>query len=372
LVEVAWVFFRLGTTAFGGPAAHVAMMEREIVGRRKWLSSERFLDLFGAANLLPGPSSSELALFLGYERAGWLGLLVAGTCFVLPAATITLAIAWFYVRFGTLPRIEGVFFGIKPVIVAIILQAVISLAPKAIKSRALVGIGLASLAACLASIEPVYVLIGAGIASALLLQPRWMSSAKTTFFSTSIALAGLALPITVAVPAVRNTSLLLIFAKIGAMVFGSGYVLLAYLRADFVVRLHWLTESQLLDAVTVGQMTPGPVFTTATFIGYLLGGFSGAVLATIGIFLPGFVLTALVWRYVARMRKSKVLGRFLDGVNAASLSLIVMVTWHLARTSLVAPIAIAIGLVSLILLLVARVSSVWLLAVAALVGALVH
>jgi chromate transporter len=301
--EVALLFLRLGFTAFGGPAAHVAIMEREIVQRRRWLSSERFLDLFGAANLIPGPSSTELAIFIGYEKAGWLGLVLGGACFILPAAVVVTALAWAYVRFGAFPQMTGVLYGIKPVVIAIVVQAIWGLAPKAIKKSAWLGV--LAVLACVASVlkvETVLVLGGAGLASVAQRRLGGAEGRARAWLFGSAAAGGAAV---VAGP-VNLLAVFLVFLKIGAVVFGSGYVLLAFLRADLVDRLHWLTEPQLLDAVAIGQVTPGPVFTTATFIGYVLGGGWGALVATVGIFLPGFVLVALMRPIVARVRRSPV------------------------------------------------------------------
>ena len=270
LGELALVFLRMGATAFGGPSAHIAFMESELVRRRGWLTHERFLDLLGAANLIPGPSSTELAIFIGFERAGWIGLLVAGTCFILPAAFLVGAIAFAYVRFGSLPQIGGVLYGVKPVVIAVIAQALWGLAPKAVKSRVLAAIGVLGCAASALGVNALAVLVGAGLLS---MGVRGVGTTKTKGAPVAVwgAIAG-GSSIATATASVGLFPLFLAFLKIGAVVFGSGYVLLAFLRADLVERLHWLTEPQLLDAVAVGQVTPGPVFTTATFIGYLLAG----------------------------------------------------------------------------------------------------
>ncbi len=368
LAEVAWVFLRLGLTAFGGPAAHVAMMEREIVRRRRWITHERFLDLFGAANLIPGPSSSELAIYLGYERSGALGLVVGGACFILPAALLTGAIAWAYSRFGALPQVSGVLYGIKPVIIVIVAQAVWSLGPRAAKSRALSAIGVIALVADAFGVDPLAALVGAGLLAVLVHFANRPPSAPTL---TGVASLG-AFDWTAPTASSHATllGLFLFFVKVGAVVFGSGYVLLAFLRADLVDRLHWLTESQLLDAVAVGQVTPGPVFSTATFIGYLLGGLPGAVVATVGIFLPGFLLVAVTRPLVVRVRRSAWAGAFLDGVNVASLALMVVVTFQLARAAFVDPVTIALAAASGVLLLRWKVNSGWLIAGGALVGVL--
>lgn len=334
LSELALLFLRLGFTAFGGPAAHVAIMEDEILRRRRWVSPERFLDMLGAANLIPGPSSTELAILVGYEQAGWLGLVVGGVCFILPAALMVTVLAWAYVRFGTIPQIAGILYGIKPVVIAVVVQALSGLAPKAIKRSVMLGV--LGFLACVASalrMEAVLVLLGGGIGSVAATQLVSVKGA-TRSISPGI-LGGLALGgASVAVP-VSLTTLFLTFLKIGAVVFGSGYVLLAFLRADLVDRLHWLTEAHLLDAVAIGQVTPGPVFTTATFIGYVIAVGWGAALSTVGIFLPGFVFVTLTRPLVDRVRRSPIAGAFLDGVNVAALALMAVVTVQLARSALV-------------------------------------
>ncbi|MGO9712671.1 MAG: chromate transporter [Polyangiaceae bacterium] len=366
--ELALLFLRLGFTAFGGPAAHIAIMESEVVRRRRWLSSERFLDLLGVSTLIPGPSSTELAIFIGYERAGWLGLVLAGVCFILPAAIMVAFLAWAYVTYGTLPQMEGVLYGIKPVVIAVVVQALWGLAPKAIKKS--VWLGVLGLLACVASAlgaEALLVLLGGGVASVLANQVANRKDGVRSF--SPGVLAGLAASgASVAVP-VTLATLFLTFLKIGAVVFGSGYVLLAFLRADLVDRLHWLTESQLLDAVAVGQATPGPVFTTATFIGYVIGGRWGALLATVGIFLPGFVLVAVMRPLVDRVRRSPAAGAFLDGVNVAALALMAVVTVQLARTALVDLPTILIALVGAALLIRFKVNTTWLVAGGAILGA---
>ncbi len=372
LFELAVLFLRLGFTAFGGPAAHIAIMENEVVRRRQWLSSERFLDLLGAANLIPGPSSTELAIFIGHEQAGWLGLVLAGVCFILPAALMVTVLAWAYMRFGTLPRIAGILYGIKPVVIAVVIQALLGLAPKALKKSPLLGAIAAG--ACIASavgVDALVVLLGSGLMTLTarrILERSGSGSAANVFGPLATAGAagvGAAAPIGLGV-------LFLTFLKIGAIVFGSGYVLLAFLHADLVDRLHWLNEPQLLDAVAVGQVTPGPVFTTATFIGYIIAGAWGAVVATIGIFLPGFILVAVLRHFIARARRSATAAAFLDGVNVASLSLMAVVTVQLARAALVDIPAILIAVMGAVLLVRWRVNATWLVTGAALVGAVTH
>jgi chromate transporter len=364
LGEVATLFLRLGLTAFGGPAAHVAIMEREVVGRRRWVSPERFLDLFGAASLLPGPSSSELAVYLGYERAGWPGLVVAGACFVLPAALLTGLLAWGYGAYGALPDVGGALYGIKPVVVAIVVQALVGLTPKAVKSRWLGVVGALAGAAELAGASSLAVLLGAGVVMA---SSRRLTGGRGDARTAAPALLAGTPAVAAAAPA-GVLGIFLVFLKIGAVVFGSGYVLVAFLHDDLVVHRHWLSDPQLLDAVAVGQITPGPVFTTATFLGYLLLGVPGAIAATVAIFLPGFVLVAMSRPLVARVRRSPTAGAFLDGVNVASLALMAVVTLELGRTALVDARTVAIAVSSAVLLLRLKVGSGWVIAGGAAAG----
>jgi chromate transporter len=372
LRELAGVFLRLGVTAFGGPAAHIAIMEDEFVRRRRWLTHERFLDLLGTANLIPGPSSTELAFYIGYEQAGWRGLILGGACFILPAALMVSAFAWAYVRFGSLPRLAGLLYGIKPVVIGVIVQALWGLAPKAVKRSGLLGIIAAG--ACIASalgVDFLAVLVGSGVVTVVARRVR-DGSAKGGAAHVFVPVAAGAAGAAGAAAPVGLVILFLTFLKIGALVFGSGYVLLAFLRADLVDRLHWLSEPQLLDAVAVGQVTPGPVFTTATFIGYIIAGAWGAVVATLGIFLPGFVLVAVTRPLIARVRRSDTAAGFLDGVNVASLALMAVVTVQLARAALVDIPAILIAVAGVVLLIRWKVNSTWLVAGAALVGAATH
>jgi len=381
LRDLALFFLRLGTTAFGGPAGHIAMMEDELVRRRKWLSREKFLDLLGASNLIPGPSSSELAIHIGYLRGGWPGLLVAGVCFVLPAAVMVAALAWAYLRFGTLPAAAAVLYGVKPVVIAVILQALWGLGRSAVKSKLLALAGLLSIAAAVSGAPPILLLVGAGLAVALAgavtgpagqkeaMQFAPLAALRSFLHrAPSIAAAGAA---AIATP-FSLASLFLVFLKIGAVVFGSGYVLLVFLRADLVVQRHWLTDAQLVDAIAIGQVTPGPVFTTATFIGYLLAGAQGAAVATIGVFLPAFVLVAASGPLIPRIRESRIASSFLDGVIIASLALMAVVTWQLARASITdAPTAI-LAIASAVALLRFRLNSAWLVLTGAVAGWLIH
>lgn len=372
LKEIALLFLRLGTTAFGGPAAHIALMEDEVVRRRRWLARDEFLDLLGATNLIPGPNSTEMAIHVGRRRAGAAGLVVAGVCFILPAALITLAAAWAYVRFGTLPQATAVLYGIKPVVIAIVVQALWGLARTAVKTPLLAAVAAGATAVAFLGGNEIALLVGTGIAVVLLQRGASRSVAIGTVLGAPVPKLAAAVAATTGGAAVGLASLFLFFVKVGAVLFGSGYVLLAFLRADLVDRWHWLGEGQLLDAVAVGQMTPGPVFTTATFIGYVLGGLPGATLATLGIFLPAFVFVAATGPLVPWLRRSPTASAFLDGVNVASLALLVAVTWSLGRAALVDGPTGALAVVAGLLLLGTRVNSAWLVVGGALAGLAVH
>ncbi len=367
LAEVAVLFLRLGTTAFGGPAAHIAMMHDEVVKRRKWLSDLEFLDLLGATNLIPGPNSTEMAIHLGLLRAGWLGLVVGGACFILPAMCIVMALAWLYVAYGATPAATGALDGVKPVMIAIIAKALWDLGRKAVKSRLTAVVGAVVLALTALSFNEVALLALGGVAVMLVENVRRLRMPRLRCFA--LPLAALGLPAAGAAAAAFSLSgLFLNFLKIGSVLYGSGYVLLAFMRADFVVRLGWLTDQQLIDAVAVGQVTPGPVFTTATFVGYVLGGVPGGVAATLGIFLPSFVFVALVHRVIPKLRSSAWLGSLLDGVNVASLALMAAVTLQLGRASLVDPLTVGLALVSGALVWRTRINTTWLVLMGALVG----
>jgi chromate transporter len=366
LRELAWLFARLGTTAFGGPAAHLAMMEDEVVRRRPWLTRERFLDLLGATNLIPGPNSTEMAIHIGYDRAGWAGLIVAGVSFILPAAVIVSALAWGYVRYRALPELSGAMYGIKPVMIAVVVQALWGLGRTAVKSPLLAVVGATAAAASFAGVNELIVLAGAALAIAAARGVRRGAAACWLPWPLIGATAAGA-PATAA--SFGLGSLFLVFAKVGALLFGSGYVLLAFLRSDLVERLHWLTEAQLLDAVAVGQVTPGPVFTTATFVGYLLGGAPGAAVATVGIFLPAFVFVAVSAPILPRLRRSATASAVLDGVNVASLALMAVVAVQLGRTAIVdAPSAI-LAAASAAVLIRFRLNSAWLVLAGGALGA---
>lgn len=362
LLEVALLALRLGFTAFGGPAAHIAMLRDEVVTRRKWLTDEHFLDLLGATNLIPGPNSTEMVIHVGNVRAGRGGLIAAGICFILPAALIVLALAWMYVEYGTTPTAEWLLYGIKPVIIAIVVQALWGLSRTAVKGPLLAVVGLAALGLYMAGVNELVLLFGGGVLVMLVRGAHRWWRGREAALSVGLPLSTMALSglIQSSSPAVNPLDIFLIFLKIGAVLYGSGYVLLAFLHNDLVVRLGWLTDQQLLDAVAIGQFTPGPVFTTATFIGYLLGGWSGAALATVGIFLPAFLFVAAVNPLIPHLRRSFWFGALLDGVNVAALGLMAAVTLQLLRTAVVDWLTAALALGAAILLLRFKLNSAWL------------
>lgn len=365
--EVALLFLRLGCTAFGGPAAHIALMRQEVVVRRRWLSDRQFLDLLGATNLIPGPNSTEMAIHLGYARAGWRGLLAAGALFILPATLIVLALAWLYVRYSASPEATWLLYGVKPMIIAVVVQALWGLGRVAITGPLTALVGASVVALSLRGGNEIVLLFGGGLALWLVRRTR------------AIARQGAGLPAVLLVPltpmvgasatgGANLLTLFLTFLKIGSVLYGSGYVLLAFLRSDFVHRLGWLTDAQLLDAVAVGQITPGPVSTTATFIGYLVAGLPGAMLATVGIFLPSFAFVALTHPLVPRLRTSALLRDLLDGVNVAALGLMAAVTWQLGRDAVVDPLTALLTLTAGAALIRFRVNAAWLIASGAAVG----
>lgn len=370
LRELALLFLKLGSIGFGGPAAHIAMMEDEIVRRRRWMTRDDFLDLLGATNLIPGPNSTEMAIHIGHRQRGWSGLIVAGVSFILPAAIIVLVFAWIYVRYGSLPQVGGVLYGVKPVIIAIVLQALWSLAGTAIKNVFLAVVGFVGAALAFMGVHELLILLGGGVIVGLskLTLPQIKSGKRSLAFASPMLLLLQSSATTTTTFALLP--LFLFFLKVGAVLYGSGYVLLAFLRADLVERWHWLTESQLLDAIAVGQVTPGPVFTTATFIGYVLGGLSGATVATAGIFFPAFLFVAASGPLVPRIRRSPAAGAFLDGVNAASLALMFVVTYQLGRAAVFDVPTIVLALVSGVALFRFHLNSAWLMLGGALLGLL--
>lgn len=371
LRELAGLFLKLGTIAFGGPAAHVAMMEDEVVRRRKWLTREQFLDMLGATNLIPGPNSTEMAIHVGYVRAGLPGLLVAGASFIFPAVLIVLGFAWAYVRFGQLPAVGHILYGVKPVVVAIVLQAIWRLGRTAVKSRLLAVIfAIAVVATAFGVNELVVLFAGAAIVAMIETKRRPAVSMALAGPATWPTTAPAAAATAAAATAIGLWPIFFVFLKIGSVLFGSGYVLLAFLRSDLVTRLGWLTENQLLDATAVGQVTPGPLFTTATFIGYVLAGWGGAMAATTGIFLPAFIFVALSAPLLPRLRQSKWAGGFLDGVNVTSLALMAVVTAQLGHAAVIDLNTAILAVASAVLLLVWNVNSTWLVLGGALAGLL--
>jgi chromate transporter len=368
LGELAAVFLKVGTISFGGPAAHIALMRLEVVERRRWLTDQAFLDLVGATNLIPGPNSTEMAIHIGFVRGGWPGLVTAGACFIGPAALIVWTVAALYVRAGSLPAVAALFYGLKPVVVAIVAMALWKLARAAVKTPWHAALGLAAAAAVIAGVHELAVLAACGVLAALACARPRRAVARSAL--APMAASILALPAAAAAP-VSLPELFAVFAKAGAFLFGSGYVLVAFLRADLVERLHWLTEQQLLDAIAVGQFTPGPVFTTATFIGYTLAGTPGAVIATVAIFVPAFLYVAISGPVVPRLRASAVAGGALDGVNLASLALMAVVTWHIARAAVIDLPSAALAAAALALL-AWRINPAWLIAGGAAAGLLLH
>jgi chromate transporter len=366
LTEVAAYFLRLGFTAFGGPAAHIAMMHDETVKRRGWLDDQRFLDLLGTINLIPGPNSTEMAIYLGFLRAGWPGLVLGGICFILPAMLIVLGLAWAYVTFGSTPEVGALLYGVKPVVIAIIAQALWNLGRKAVKGPLTAVVGVCVIGLYLLNANVIALLAVGG--SVVMLVANYLRMKRANHAAILMPLGGATLAVGTAAAPFSLAVLFLTFLKIGAVLYGSGYVLLAFLRSDLVVNLGWLTDRQLIDAIAIGQVTPGPVFTTATFIGYVLGGVPGALLATLGIFLPSFIFVGLISFILPRIRNSPWAGAFLDGVNVAALGLMAGVAGQLALAAVIDPLTILIGLTSAILLLRYRVNSTWLIAGGALTG----
>jgi chromate transporter len=342
LKDIAKLFLKLGIIGFGGPAAHIAMMQEEVVTKRKWLTEQHFLDLIGATNLIPGPNSTEMAIHIGHEKAGWKGLIVAGLCFILPAVLITGIFAWLYKLYGQLPEVKPFVYGIKPAIIAIILGAVYPLAKKSLKSMELAVIGVLVLVCSLLNYNEIYLMFGAGIIALLF----------TSFKNSKITKSFLPLPLLqisgTTLLSTTNFNLFLIFLKIGAILYGSGYVLFAFLDTE-LVSTGLLSRQQLIDAIAVGQFTPGPVFSSVTFIGYQINGLTGAVVSTIGIFLPSFVFVTLLNPLVKKMRNSKLFSAFLDAVNVASVAIIVSVCFSMGKDSIADWRTISIAVLSIIL-----------------------
>jgi chromate transporter len=380
LRTLAALFLRLGTTAFGGPAAHIALLQDEVVTRRAWVSPQEFLDMLAATNFIPGPNSTEMAIHIGYRRAGWRGLIVAGSCFILPAALLCTLIAALYVHYGQRPISQSMLWGVKPVVVAVVVQALWKLGKATVRTHLLAVAAALAVVTLVLGVHELLVLFGAGVLVAvaeeflrfrkglrtfpMLAPPLFLAAGSTTAAATAAGTTLVAAPL---------LPLFLVFLKIGSVLFGSGYVLLAFLRADLVQRYGWLTEQQLLDAVAVGQVTPGPVFTTATFIGYLVSGPLGALLATLGIFLPAFFFVAVSAPLLPRLRNSRLAGAFLDGLNVASLALMAVVTWELGRAALMPvgtldPWAVVLAATSFVALSWRRMNSAWLVLAGAALG----
>ena len=374
LQELAVVFLRLGAIAFGGPAAHVAMMDEEVVKRRQWMSREKLLDLLGVTNLIPGPNSTELAIHIGYERAGLWGLAISGMCFILPAMLIVWLLAAIYVESQSLPQLGWLLYGIKPVIIAIVVQALWKLGQKAVKDIPTIIAAIAVISAYFLGINEILLLVlgGIGVMFAKILGRNdgtgfnsvWMIPLSATLTNTGTS------AISPTAPGWGNV--FFFFLKIGCVLYGSGYVLLAFLQRGLVEEHQWLTSQQLLDAVAIGQFTPGPVFTTATFIGYVIAGNAGAIAATIGIFLPAFVLVALVNPWVPKLRQSPWAAGFLDGVNAASMGLMAAVTYTLTRTALIDWVTLIIAIGSAIAVFRFKINSAWLVLAGGIIGLIIR
>ena len=366
LVEISRQFFKLGLIAFGGPAAHIGMMDDEFVTRRKWLTREHFLDLVGATNLIPGPNSTEMTMHIGYERGGWRGLFIAGASFIFPAATLTLLVAWLYVRFGELPQIQPLLWGIKPAVLAIILSAVWKLGKKAVKGWQTAVLGVLVFVAVWFGLDEVIALLLGGFLGmliwglwrkvrglpVLLWWPGMLSFSKVQESETAVSLWELAL----------------FFLKVGATLYGSGYVLVAYLQGGLVDELGWLTQTQLLDAIAMGQFTPGPVLTTATFVGYLVAGVPGAIIATLAIFLPSFLFVLILNPLIPKMRQSKWLSAFLDAVNVAAVAVMLAVLVTLTQNTLTDWTSALIAILAIIAVFRFQLNSVWIVLGGATVG----
>ena len=375
VTEVVTLALKLGLTAFGGPAAHIAMLRDEIVTRRGWMTDTYFLDLLAATNLIPGPNSTEMVIHAGYHRAGWRGLFAGGVFFILPAALITLGFAWVYERYGTTPRLESFLYGVKPVVIAVILQAIWGLGRSIATKPLLLVVSVVALALSLLGMNELVVLIGLGVAVMVARVVSERGAAGVLLYlpvdrELLVRSAELAPAVVTAAEPYSPVRLFLELLKIGATLYGTGYVLLSFLQQDLVENLGWLTEQQLLDAVAVGQFTPGPVFTTATFVGYLVGGWGGAALATLGIFLPAFILVGLTHSLVSKLRSSPWAAGFLDGVSAAAVGMMASVTLILGRAALVDPFTIVLALLAALLLIRTRVNSAWLILAGGLLGVL--
>lgn len=376
LTELARIFLRLGATAFGGPAAHIALMEEEVVRKRQWLTREEFLDLLGITNLIPGPNSTEMAIHIGHRKAGWKGLLVAGACFILPAFLLVWGLAWGYQEFGTLARLRSVFESVKPVILAVMAQAIWNLSRSAVKDAWLGFMGFAAFGLYLAWGNELSILAIVALVNLLFRKTSMRASSHNFFigslFSALLLSSTAAFAILTAHAAASGKDVFWYFAKVGSVLYGSGYVLIAFLQNDLVSNLGWISATQLVDAIAVGQFTPGPVFTTATFIGFLAAGHEGAVLATLGIFAPAFLFVALSAPIVPWLRRSSWASPLLDGLNVASLSLLCGAAFVMAQQTFTsAPLSVLGFALSFILLVFYKVNSAWLIVVAALLGVVI-
>lgn len=369
LKEIAFVFLKLGITAFGGPAAHVAMMDEEIVKKRKWIDRDKFLDFYGATNLLPGPNSTELAIHLGFERGGVLGLIIAGLCFILPAMIIVTALAAIYNLYGTMPQIEGIMYGIKPVIIAVILQALLRLGKTALKNKSSVILAIVVIVLAYFGIHEIALLFISGLIMMLIVNRDKLrgKNYSLSFFLPTIPLSVDTVNEQLANNITTNT-LFLTFLKIGSVLYGSGYVLLAFLETYFVERFGVITTQQLLDAVSIGQFTPGPVFTTATFIGYIVNGIPGAIVSTIGIFLPAFLMVGLLNNVIPKLRSSQWVSGILDGVNVGSLALMAVVSLKLGVSAIHDFPTIILAALSIFLVFKYNVNSAWLVLSGGFIG----
>lgn len=363
LKEVALVFFKLGCFAFGGPAAHIAMMEDEVVTKRKWMTRDYFLDLIGTTNLIPGPNSTEMTMHCGYERAGKTGLFVAGIAFIIPATIITALLAYLYVKYGALPEVEPFIFGIKPAVLAIIASAVLKLGKKAIKTIELTVLGILVLAASLLGVNEVFALLTAGILGMLYFFVKDKARGNLNSFAPLLLTSGFGFGLT----KISALNVFWVFLKVGAILYGSGYVLFAYLDAELVTR-GWLTRVELIDAIAVGQFTPGPVLSTSTFIGYQLSGFPGALAATTGIFLPSFLFVLILNPFIPKMRKSKILRYFLDAVNVAAVAVMLAVLIVMTKETILDWKTIVIALVSALLVFRTKVSPIWIIIIGSALG----
>ena len=370
LKEVTLFFLWMGATAFGGPAAYIAMMQRETVRNRHWLDDQSFLDLVGATNLIPGPNATEMVLYLGLIRAGWLGYVISGVLFIVPGMFATLALAWVYVTYGSLPQVGWVLYGVKPIVIAIVIQALWDLGRKGVKDALTALVGIAVIVFYLLGFNEIALMFsGAAVVLLVRFVPRLLKGKATALSLLLLPMVGMPVSLLSAgtVP-FRQTTLFLTFLKIGSVIYGSGYVLYAFFNSEFVVRLGWLNQQQLLDSIAVGQITPGPVATSATFVGYLMGGWPSGLLATLAFFLPSFVFVALISRFVPLLRKKWWSGAFLDGVNVSALGLMAGVTWTLGRAGVADWFTVALVIVTLIMVFRFKVNSAWLVAGGGILG----